>query len=140
MATYLHPEMVIGNRQALGSYSGTSTPGYESPSEELHPPHLSSPYQAQNPPQSQPIALVPLTHGSNFRPSLMRRSSFAVGSAQNRTANLAVPTIASPDLNNLLSQVEKAPLTRHVGIKDRIACYQWTYFTMVSYLVKPMHY
>ncbi|KAM5360040.1 hypothetical protein ACJZ2D_014032 [Fusarium nematophilum] len=33
-------------------------------------------------------------------------------------------------LNHVMANAEKAPLSRKVGIRDRIACYQWTYFTM----------
>lgn len=36
-----------------------------------------------------------------------------------------------PNLDTVILDKENQALPRRVGLRDRIACYQWTFFTMV---------
>jgi hypothetical protein len=122
--------------------SGALTPncGYESPSEESHPAF----YHAENTaPAAQCISSVTLhgppaaaapVAGPSKRPAYASRPSFVVAQ---QDANQAQMSSAGSNPSSLDDMVEKAhndATKKKVGVRDRIACYQWTYFTMVSTL------
>ncbi|KAL2694425.1 hypothetical protein Neosp_001002 [[Neocosmospora] mangrovei] len=101
--------------------------GYESPSEE-NPPFIAGPGVATPAPNDRPVAVT--------RPPLVQRPSYIAAVApddprRNPTRmlnNASTPT--SNSLNHVMAIAEKSPVTPKVGIRDRIACHRWTYFTM----------
>jgi hypothetical protein len=115
-----------------GSTSALAT-GYESPSEE-------------NPPFFSVVASAPAAPGTAHsrhhvvpRPALSQRPSYITAIPPEHTNGHARPgrllnnesTLTSNSLNHVIATAEKGPGNQKVGIRDRIACYQWTYFTMV---------
>ncbi|KAF5587186.1 Malic acid transport [Fusarium pseudoanthophilum] len=114
-----------------GSTSALAT-GYESPSEE-------------NPPFFSVVASAPAAPGTALsrhhvvpRPALSQRPSYITAIPPEHTNGHARPgrllnnesTLTSNSLNHVIATAEKGPGNQKVGIRDRIACYQWTYFTM----------
>ncbi|KAF5622515.1 Malic acid transport [Fusarium sp. NRRL 52700] len=115
-----------------GSTSALAT-GYESPSEE-------------NPPFFSVVASAPAAPGTAHsrhdhvlpRPALSQRPSYITAIPPEHTNGHARPgrllnnesTLTSNSLNHVIATVDKGPGNQKVGIRDRIACYQWTYFTM----------
>ncbi|KAF5553246.1 Malic acid transport [Fusarium phyllophilum] len=114
-----------------GSTSAPAT-GYESPSEE-------------NPPFFSVVASAPAAPGTAHsrhhvmpRPALSQRPSYITAIPPEHTNGHARPvrllnnesTLTSNSLNHVIATAEKGPGNQKVGIRDRIACYQWTYFTM----------
>ncbi|KAI7766001.1 hypothetical protein LZL87_001114 [Fusarium oxysporum] len=114
-----------------GSTSALAT-GYESPSEE-------------NPPFFSVVASAPAAPGTAHsrhhvmpRPALSQRPSYITAIAPEHTNGHARPgrllntesTLTSNSLNHVIATAEKGPGNQRVSIRDRIACYQWTYFTM----------
>ncbi|KAF6522163.1 hypothetical protein HZS61_013691 [Fusarium oxysporum f. sp. conglutinans] len=114
-----------------GSTSALAT-GYESPSEE-------------NPPFFSVVASAPAAPGTAHsrhhvtpRPALSQRPSYITAIAPEHTNGHARPgrllnnesTLTSNSLNHVIATAEKGPGNQKVSIRDRIACYQWTYFTM----------
>lgn len=107
--------------------------GYESPTEDNQPSFFfgSTPtasgtttparisFSAPNP------AAVFLTHG-------FRRSQLGLHPA-GRDINLDATQLSNtpPNLDTVILDKENQALPRRVGLRDRIACYQWTFFTMV---------
>lgn len=89
--------------------------GYESPTEEVQNVLFSS----------QPSGAT-----TPIRPSLVSRASHMV--AMHPTGHTGRTN--SSGLNDILAQTEKQVPNGKVSIKDRIACHQWTYFTMVRTL------
>ncbi|KAF5654998.1 Malic acid transport [Fusarium sp. NRRL 25303] len=115
-----------------GSTSALAT-GYESPSEE-------------NPPFFSVVASAPAAPGTAHsrhhvvpRPALSQRPSYITAIPPEHTNGHARPgrllnnesTLTSNSLNHVIATAEKGPGNQKVGIRDRIACYQWTYFTML---------
>ncbi|KAF4344046.1 Malic acid transport [Fusarium beomiforme] len=107
--------------------------GYESPSEE-------------NPPFFSVVASAPAAPGTAHsrhavvpRPALSQRPSYITAIAPEHTNGHARPsrllnnesTLTSNSLNHVIATAEKGPGNQKVGVRDRIACYQWTYFTML---------
>ncbi|KAF5671285.1 Malic acid transport [Fusarium circinatum] len=114
-----------------GSTSALAT-GYESPSEE-------------NPPFFSVVASAPAAPGAALsrhhvvpRPALSQRPSYITAIPPEHTNGHARPgrllnnesTLTSNSLNHVIATAEKGPGNQKVGFRDRIACYQWTYFTM----------
>ncbi|KAF5976173.1 Malic acid transport [Fusarium coicis] len=114
-----------------GSTSALAT-GYESPSEE-------------NPPFFPVVVSAPAAPGTAHsrhhvvpRPALSQRPSYITAIPPEHTNGHARPgrllnnesTLTSNSLNHVIATAEKGPGNQKVGIRDRIACYQWTYFTM----------
>ncbi|KAF4984669.1 hypothetical protein FZEAL_185 [Fusarium zealandicum] len=105
-----------------------------SPSEE-HPPFFSS-TSAPSAPEGQPVA-----HANVSRPSIVHRPSYMAFSAPQEHASDGdtqrprrllnnSSTLTSNSLSNIMESAGKAAANHKIGIRDRIACYQWTYFTM----------
>ncbi|RGP80830.1 malic acid transport [Fusarium longipes] len=133
MATSGYP--VVDGLPSPASASGLTT-GYESPSEE-HPPFFSAVASAPAAPDrssnrnARQLA-VP-------RPALTQRLSYiaAIAPEDANVDNQVRPrlvnhgsTITSHSLNYVMATAEKTSQKRRVGLRDRIACYQWTYFTL----------
>jgi hypothetical protein len=124
MAPSRHPMVVSDPSFLLAT-------GYESPSEE-NPPFIAGAGDATPAPNDRPVAVT--------RPPLVQRPSYIAAAApddprtdrRNPTRmlnNASTPT--SNSLNHVMAIAEKSPVTPKVGIRDRIACHRWTYFTMV---------
>ncbi|RSL42358.1 hypothetical protein CEP53_012231 [Fusarium sp. AF-6] len=100
--------------------------GYESPSEE-NPPFIAGAGDATPVQIDRPVTAV--------RPPLVQRPSYIAAIApddrRNPTRMLnSASTPTSNSLNHVMAIAEKSPVTPKVGIRDRIACHRWTYFTM----------
>lgn len=110
------------------THSPDSWLGYESPNEENTPGFFGEQHQQT----VQEMRSTGQAHESSTtrpvrRPALVSRSSHMVA--------IQPPTLqanGSSSLNDMLSGAEKRRPGAKVGIKDRIACYQWTWFTMVG--------
>lgn len=123
-----------GNGAGVGGLAiGT---GYESPSEDNVPSFLEPP-----PPPSPGVAVPPLSVSPPVapRPLLVQRSSYVAvavttsrPSPDNGLHGHGHGVSRASSLNRVIADVEKTPGSRKVGIRDRIACHQWTYFTMVN--------
>lgn len=122
--------------------------GYQTPMEEPQPPFARSspPTPATAPtPNGQanqaptPGAAPEPSPGQNVstpasaparpsrRPPLLQLSSYYHRRTSGQSDGHVVPT-----LDDLLHKGVRRPRGGKVGIRDRIACYQWTFFTMVS--------
>lgn len=125
--------------------SGTSTPncGYESPLEDHHPAffHAES-ASAPTPAQPQCVSSLPgarpegAAAGPSKRPVYVSRPSFMTASSPISPQDTAGAQMSSAgsnpsSLDDMVEKANKPPSKAKVGLRDRIACYQWTYFTMV---------
>ncbi|CAJ0551778.1 Ff.00g057570.m01.CDS01 [Fusarium sp. VM40] len=104
--------------------------GYESPSED-HPPFFSA--------AATPATASDARRSAVKRPALAQRPSYITAIApedahgnNQRPARLLHhgSTLTSNSLNHVMATAEKSPDGRKVGLRDRIACHRWTYFTM----------
>ncbi|KAF5006117.1 hypothetical protein FDECE_7489 [Fusarium decemcellulare] len=115
-----------------------SATGYESPSEDNLPPFFTS----TSAPAPANLETSRTERPAVRRPPLVERPSYAAASPPgapgdspggarhpSRLLNNS-STLTSNSLNHVMANAEKASPARKVGIRDRIACYQWTYFTM----------
>ncbi|KAK4095081.1 hypothetical protein Purlil1_777 [Purpureocillium lilacinum] len=111
--------------------------GYESPTEENQPPFFSSPSPTPSfhqPHGSAAVAPRPAAHGPVPRAPLTSRPSYVAAPASDGHAHAArghgrwPPNQSS--LNGMVEKAETMLPDAKVTLKDRIACYQWTYFTM----------
>jgi hypothetical protein len=116
---------------ASASASALAT-GYESPSED-HPPFFSA--------VATPATASDTRRSAVKRPALAQRPSYITAiapedanSTNQRSARLLHhgSTLTSNSLNHVMATAEKSPEGRKVGLRDRIACHRWTYFTMVN--------
>lgn len=137
---------VVASAAGSGTMRGASTarahsPGrdyhYESPNEDNQPPFFSSPHQHQQHQQQGAPSTDPQDGGGlsrPLRPTRLSRASHAV--------SFPFPSPSPPHdngygLDTVMSRAEKLKSRRKIGIKDRISCYQWTYFTMVWIMYPP---
>ncbi|KAG5973575.1 hypothetical protein E4U55_000411, partial [Claviceps digitariae] len=119
--------MATGNfAQVLnGANTCPSAPecGYESPHDQTQPAFFSSPSAT---PSVQPATLSPLsttpvlTKPPTSAPLLGPRVSFSP----------QVPASNQSNIQNVMTKADKVRPAEKVTLKDRIACYQWTYFAM----------
>ncbi|KAF5000003.1 hypothetical protein FGRMN_2084 [Fusarium graminum] len=123
------PASASASASVLSPASALAT-GYESPSEE-NPPFFSAVATPATAPETR-RPVVP-------RPALAQRPSYVAALApgdtdgnSQRQARLLHhgSTLTSNSLNNVMAKAEKSPEGRKVGLRDRIACHRWTYFTM----------
>ena len=118
--------------------------GYESPTEHHQPAHSAAPspapsiYRAHVPASAAPAAgsLAGLGPGPGpvARPAFSSRPSYASampfeGHSPSVHFSLEWPSNHS-SLNDMIAKADKMHLNARVTLRDRIACYQWTYFTM----------
>ncbi|KAF4441903.1 putative C4-dicarboxylate transport protein mae1 [Fusarium austroafricanum] len=109
------------------------TTGYESPSEE-NPPFFSAVVSAPAAPETGHTKRPAVP-----RPALSQRPSYiaavapedVVGNSRNPSRLLNhESTLTSNSLNHVMATAEKSPDRCKVGLRDRIACHRWTFFTM----------
>ncbi|KAK7417128.1 hypothetical protein QQX98_004731 [Neonectria punicea] len=130
--------VVVGVGRGVGAAAGAETTGaghgngagtgYESPSEDNVPPFFtpsSSSVNATASPGSVP-ALVPVSR----RPVSAQRPSYIAENGSRTLNGLSHGHSLGSSLNHVMASAEKTSPNHKVGIRDRIACYQWTYFTM----------
>ena len=88
---------------------------YESPTDEHHPPFFDS--------------VLPPSSAAKLRPLYAPRSP--------THADHHDPSASSNQLSldDVVANAEKRNPNRKVGLRDRVACFQWTYFTMVRSFV-----
>lgn len=115
---------------ATPQYDHGNGTGYESPNEENQPAFFSSdpdtPHNVQQQKEQDAIS-------SPTRPQFVSRPSHMV--AYRPPEMQASQTRGDSSLNGMVAKSsENLPYSKDgkVSIKDRIACYQWTWFTMVS--------
>lgn len=122
--------------------------GYQTPTEESQPPFVrTSPptpataatpngqaNQAPTPgtaPEPSPGQNIPTPASaparSSRRPPLLQLPSYYLRRASGQSERHVVPS-----LDDMLHKGVRRPRGGKVGIRDRIACYQWTFFTMVG--------
>ncbi|UNI20023.1 hypothetical protein JDV02_006158 [Purpureocillium takamizusanense] len=135
-ATHRAQVVMTHSHRASPAMSPQST-GYESPTEENQPPFFSSPSPAPSFNQSHASAVVAsglAAHGQVSRAPFTLRPPNVVASAPGGQPHpVRDPGRRGPHQSSLNGMVEKTetPLPgARVTLKDRIACYQWTYFTM----------
>ena len=100
--------------------------GYESPTEDNQPPDFTPAPAIDGVPNVQPVA----------RPTFVQRPSYTAATPSGHL----LPTVQDRTLRgrgsnlslNIIAVSDKLIPNRKVSVKDRIACYQWTFFTMVS--------
>ncbi|PCD40081.1 hypothetical protein FGRA07_01352 [Fusarium graminearum] len=119
---------------ASASASGLTT-GYESPSEE-HPPFFTAaaPAAHDGKTNQNPRRLAVPRPALTQRPSYIAAIAFEDANGNNQSRPRLVnqsSTITAHSLNHVMATVEKTPQSRKIGLRDRIACYQWTYFTLL---------
>ena len=105
--------------------------GYESPSEDAQPGFF----------LPTPCSPSPHTHiATQIAPSApVLRPSMASQPSYIAAARLRVPNPAA-GLDDIVSKAENGLPGGKVTFRDRIACYQWTYFTMVRILVSSLKF
>ncbi|KAG6024598.1 hypothetical protein E4U41_001731 [Claviceps citrina] len=118
--------MVTNNAQGLDAaitYRGSPECGYESPNEDNQPAFFSSPSPTPSMQLAQlaPLSAAPPTRGlPTSAPTLRSRVAFSP----------RLPASNPSSILNVMNTADKARPAREVTLKDRIACYQWTFFTM----------
>ncbi|POR38133.1 hypothetical protein TPAR_01658, partial [Tolypocladium paradoxum] len=113
-----------------GSRAASPGCGYESPSKDNQPGFFLSPSPTPSIHRSRPPVPAPAGAPAARPPFLAKPSYVAAAPPERLSFNTAVPRSNQPSLNDLVAKSEKMPPNGKVTIKDRIACYQWTYFTM----------
>ncbi|KAK7430593.1 hypothetical protein QQZ08_002885 [Neonectria magnoliae] len=130
--------VVVGVGRGVGAAAGAETAGtghgngagtgYESPSEDNVPPFFTPSLSSVNAtagPGSVP-APVPVSR----RPVFAQRLSYIAENGSRTPNGLSHGHSLGSSLNHVMASAEKTSLNHKIGIRDRIACYQWTYFTM----------
>ncbi|KAL7795278.1 voltage-dependent anion channel domain-containing protein [Trichoderma ceciliae] len=109
--------------------------GYESPTEDNQPPFFfgSTPTAsgATTPARISLSAPTPGTASISFLAQAPRRSHLALHPpCRDAGPDTYQSSGSQPNLDSVILDREKHVLPRRVGLRDRIACYQWTFFTM----------
>lgn len=136
----------VGVGVGAGARAGAGN-GYESPSEDNLPPFFTSSSGATTAATTAATpAATPALVAATRRPIFVQRPSYIAATGAplpengSRTPNgLNHGHSLSSSLNHVMASAEKASPNHKIGIRDRIACYQWTYFTMVSPQTRPDH-
>ncbi|KAK1251142.1 hypothetical protein MKX07_005697 [Trichoderma sp. CBMAI-0711] len=131
----LHLLSSLGNRR-----SSTPTDGYESPTEENQPAFFFGPTPTAS--GATTPARIPITCQASVAAGVtfLERAHPRLGRLQQARARQPPSRDPSPDgyqssngpsnLDAVVRDTEKSSVPRQVGLKDRIACYQWQFFTM----------
>lgn len=134
--------MASPHRDAL---VGSSTPadGYESPTEDNQPAFFFGPTPTAS--GATTPARIPISCQASVAAGVtfLERAHPRLGRLQQARARQPPSRDPSPDgyqssngppnLDAVVRDTEKSSvIPRQVGLKDRIACYQWQFFTMVS--------
>ena len=101
-------------------------PGYQTPTEECHPPFLrTEPPSPAASPALPPPASAPRPSPEK-RPPLRQLPSYYLRRREDSRRNV------NPSLDDMLHKGVRQPKEGDVGFRERVACYQWTFFTMVG--------
>ncbi|OTA02478.1 hypothetical protein A9Z42_0028450 [Trichoderma parareesei] len=131
--------MAAPHRDALVG-SSTPTDGYESPTEENQPAFFFGPTPTAS--GATTPARIPITCQASVAAGVtfLERAHPRLGRLQQARARQPPSRDPSPDgyqssngpsnLDAVVRDTEKSSVPRQVGLKDRIACYQWQFFTM----------
>ncbi|ETS06613.1 hypothetical protein M419DRAFT_68750 [Trichoderma reesei RUT C-30] len=131
--------MAAPHRDALVG-SSTPTDGYESPTEENQPAFFFGPTPTAS--GATTPARIPITCQASVAAGVtfLERAHPRLGRLQQARARQPPSRDPSPDgyqssngpsnLDAVVRDTEKSSVHRQVGLKDRIACYQWQFFTM----------
>lgn len=105
--------------------------GYESPTEDNQPSFFGSTPTASGTNTPARISFSAPNLTAAFVAQGSRRPHLGPYSA-GRDVNLGAtqPSHTPPNLDTVILDKENQALPRRVGLRDRIACYQWTFFTM----------
>lgn len=114
-------------------------PGYQTPTEEDHPPFIRTepptptptpPSFSSPPPFSSPaVSSVPPSAPPPRRPALLQLPSYYLQRRSESRRHV------NPSLDDMLHKGVRRPKGGQVSFKERVACYQWTFFTMVCFLL-----
>ncbi|KAG6012632.1 hypothetical protein E4U54_007407 [Claviceps lovelessii] len=97
---------------------------YESPNDETQPAFFSSPSPA-------PGVQVATPSLSSTTPALTKLPTSAPPVRPRISFNPPLPAPSRSSIQNVMTRADKTrPAEKRVTLKDRIACYQWTYFAM----------
>lgn len=123
-----HAQMVSG----ATTRSNSPGCGYESPNEDNHS-HL---FRSSPP---TPTTQRPDGSASAFgqRPTFATRPSYVATTPQPSVSFHTPGSPNQPSLDDMMAKAENLLPNDKVSFKDRIACYKWTYFTMVSTFELP---
>lgn len=119
--------------------AGPPDPGYQTPTEESHPPFIHT--EPPTPTSSPPPAPAPVLSSSVSSPPSFRPPS---SHPPRRPALLQLPSYylhrraearrdVNPSLDDMLHKGVRRPRGGQVLFRERVACYQWTFFTMVRF-------
>lgn len=105
-------------------------PGYQTPTEESHPPFIRTapPTPTGSPPPTLPPAPATAPPPAPRRPPLLQLPSYYLRRREEPRRHV------NPSLDDMLHKGVRRPRGGQVGFLDRVACYQWTFFTMVGSL------
>lgn len=117
----------------------TPDPGYQTPTEESHPPFIRT--EPPTPSSSPPPAPAPVLSSSVSSPPSFRPPS---SQPPRRPPLLQLPSYylhrrnesrrdVNPSLDDMLHKGVRRPRGGKVLFRERVACYQWTFFTMVRF-------
>lgn len=105
--------------------------GYESPDENCQPPFVTPP---SGTPAATPLPNDETAQTSNLVPP---STSGTRTNADSREASQAHrrkgENSHGSSLNNVLANMDRTGRGKKVGIRDRLACHQWTWFAMVRF-------
>lgn len=114
------------------------TDGYESPSEDNQPSFFfgSTPTASGTTTPARKSLSAPNPTAAFLSPG---RSHLALRPAgRDVSPNATQLSNTPPNLDTVILDKENQALPRRVGLRDRIACYQWTFFTMVWAANQPI--
>lgn len=121
-----------------GTLVGFAMPadGYESPTEDNQPAFFFGPTPtasgATTPARISISAPTPTAAAVTFLERAHPRLHFArYPPSRDVSPDMYQASNGPPNLDSVVLDGEKSSLPRQIGLKDRIACYQWTFFTMV---------
>lgn len=108
----------------LRTLNRSPDPGYRTPTEESHPPFTRN--EQPTPTYTSPS---PRPGPTAKRPPLMQLPSYYL-----RRREEGGRHHVAPSLDDMLHRGVRKPKGGYVGFRERVACYQWTFFTMVRVL------
>lgn len=114
-----------------------STCGYESPSEENHAEFFALEHGL--PQRHKSAGPTMNTTLPTIRPAFVMRPSYMASAPPDIHGPNTSARSNQSSLNDVLYKSKQQPQQGKVGIRDRIACYKWTFFTMVSEYLRTLY-
>lgn len=74
-----------------------------------------------------------------IRPAFVMRPSYMASAPPDIHGPNTSARSNQSSLNDVLYKSKQQPQQGKVGIRDRIACYKWTFFTMVSEYLRTLY-